>query len=113
MDADFIMHMRARRESRAAHIGDDLTAPHLLSCVHDDGLRMAVARHDTIPMIDVDLIAVASCVPAGVCHHSVGCRYDGRAEVVGNVDARVEVRTIPAQAEGRTDLAACRPYRCC
>ena len=81
----------------------------MLTCAHDDGLRVSVTRHDTISMIDVDLVAIAAGIPAGVCHHAVGCRYDRRAEVVGDVNARVEVRTIPTQTKGRTDLAARRP----
>ena len=72
----------------------------MLTCAHDDGLCVSVTRHDTIPMIDVNLIAIAASIPAGVCHHAIGCRYDRRAEVVGDVDTWMEIRTIPTQAKG-------------
>ena len=71
---------------------------------------MSIARHDTISMIDVNLVAVAACIPAGLRHHAIGCRYDRCAKIVGNVNSWMKIRTIPTQTERRTDFTACRPH---
>ena len=105
------MDVRARREARAAHVGDDLAAAHVLAGADDDLHRVAVARHDAVAVVDVDHVAVAARIPAGRRDRAVSRRDDWRAHVVGDVDARVEVRAIPAQAIRRADLTACRPAR--
>ena len=72
---------------------------------------MAVARRDAIAVVDVDHVAVAARIPAGRGDRAVSRRDDWRAHVVGDIDARVEVRTVPAQAVRRADLTAGRPAR--
>ena len=72
---------------------------------------MAVARRDTVAVVNVDHVAVTARIPAGRGDRAVSRRDDWRAHVVGDIDARMEVRTVPAQAVRRTDLAASRPAR--
>ena len=109
VDADLIMHVRACTEACAAHIGNDLTALHLLTGTDHNLLCMSVAGHDAIAMIDIDHVAIAAGIPAGRRHHAISCRYDRRTEIIGDIDTRMEIRAAPAHAIRRAHVAAGRP----
>ena len=91
--------MGSRRASRRADIGDDLTAPYLLS--DRDGKRggVSVARHDAAAVIHIDHVAVAA-VPPRRRDNAVGSRNDGRTHLGGNVDPLMELRSVKAQPVG-------------
>ena len=91
VDADLIMHVRACTEACAAHIGNDLTALHLLTDTDHNLLCMSVAGHDAIAMIDIDHIAIAAGIPACRRYDTICCSHDWRTVVIGDIHARMEV----------------------
>ena len=108
---DLIMDMRPCTEASAAHISNNLALLHLLPDTHDNLLSMAVTRRDTIPMIDIHHVAIPAGVPASRRNHAICRSHDRRTIVIGDIHARMEIRTAPAQPVRRTHIAAGRPNR--
>ena len=82
--------MGARGTSRRADIGDDLTAPHLLSNRYGERGGVPVARHDAATMVHIDHVAVPA-VPSRRSHNAVGGRNDGCAHLGGDINALMEL----------------------
>ena len=103
------MHMRPRRKSGTAHIGDYLSPAHMLSGSYRHLHSMTITGHNAVAVVDIHHIAVAAIIPAGYAHNTI-CRCQNRcSHIIGNINARMEVRTIPAQTIRRAYYTTRRP----
>ena len=73
-----------------AHAADLLAASDMITLVHQNGGHVSVAGRDAAAMVDLDEIAVAATVPAGMNNGAVGSGVDRGAVGAGKIDARME-----------------------
>ena len=94
-DADLVVDVRTGAKTRAAHVGYELTGADALSRSDDDLHGVGVAGYYAAVVNDVNHIAVAVGVPTCIVNDAVGCGDNGSAQVVGDVDAGVEISAAP------------------
>ena len=106
---NFVMNVRPRAETGAAHVGDNLPALDSLPRRNNDLRGVTVPRHDSVSVIYIDHVAVTAGVPTRILNNAVSRRDNRRAEIVCNVHARMKITSAPTQTIRRSNHARCRP----
>src|SRR5262249_61097289 len=102
------MHLRLVDRAGRASLGDDLTAAHLVTTLHEDLLVMRVGRHPVIGMADQNEIAVTLEFVAGIGDDAILSRHHRGSLRHGEVDA-VLFAAVSLVAAARSDSPPHRP----